>query len=152
MHALRLPEILAAFDAVDREGVTPPDLATVAWGEIDYLAWRHLSEPRVFMVVPLPERLVGLVVRTHGGRRGGFCDLCYSVDRDHGTTLGVVDSWIRPRQAMGFHVCASFACSEGARGLRFVYRMGEASSTGRRIERLQDRVSRFARHVTGLEA
>jgi hypothetical protein len=141
-----------AFDPIDRPEVAAPDMTWVPWDDLDYFGWRHPTEPKAYMVVPLPERCVGLVLRMNHAARTGMCDLCYGIDRLDGATMAMVQSWERPRTSHGIHLCVGLDCSEAARGLKWVYRMGETISVGRRIERLQENVERFARSVTGLKA
>ncbi len=150
MKKLTLQDVLDAFDPIDRPAVSAPDLAWVAWDDRDYLGWRHPSESKAFLVTALPERNVGLVLRLGSGMRRGMCDLCCGVDRDVGSVMAMVDTWARPRTAYGLNICGNFECSEGARGLKFIYRMGETIGAGRRIERLQENLEAFVRSVTGL--
>src|SRR5262249_2126753 len=145
--------IVAAFDPIDQPLVTlPAALADAPWDDLDFLAWRVPGEARAFMVVPLPERPVGLVFRFAGGPRGGVCGLCHGIDREGRATVAVVDSGHRPRESLGVHVCAALDCSAGVRDLKFVYRLGETLPVGRRVERLQETVAAFARRVAGLES
>ena len=153
MQALNTAEIIAAFDLIDRDGLVAPNLTGVPWGDHDYFAWKHPTDPKTFMVVPMPERVgavVGLVLKTYGPSRPGMCDLCFGVDRVHGSTLALAETWARPRTSLGIRICAGFDCSDGARGLKWISSMGETISAGRRIERLQENVTRFARCVTGI--
>jgi hypothetical protein len=150
MQALSTPEIMAAFDPIDRPLVIEPPVAGVCWEDRDFLAWRHPGEPRLYLVASLPERLVGLVLRQAGPVRCGLCDLCYSIDRVDGTALVTVESWTRPRTKLGLHVCSNLECSDAVRGLKWVYRMGETIPVGRRVERLQNNLDRFVRTVAGL--
>lgn len=152
MKKLSSQDIIAAFDPIDRSLVKEPDLAWVPWDELDYFAWRHPSENKAFLVTALPERNVGLVLRLSSVRQRGMCDLCCGIDRDGGSVLAMVDSWERPRAAFGINICRSLECSEGARGLKFIYRMGETINTGRRVERLQENLAGFVRTVTGVSA
>lgn len=150
MKMLSLQEVVDAFDPIDRPFVKEPNLSRVAWDDLDYLAWRHPSENKAYLVAALPERNVGLLLRLGAGFQRGMCDLCCGVDRDVGSVMALIDSWARPRAALGLNICGNFECSEGARGLKFVYRMGETITAGRRIERLQENLSAFLRQVTGL--
>lgn len=150
MKKLSLVDIMDSFDPIDRSLVSVPDLTWVAWDELDYFAWRHTSENRAFLVTALPERNIGLVMRPTTARQRGMCDLCCGVDRDVGSMAVMVDSWQRPRTAYGLNICGNFDCGEGARGLKFVYRMGETIGPGRRIERLQENLEKFVRAVTAL--
>lgn len=149
MQALTRQDIMAAFDAVDRPNVVEPALQWVAWNDLDYFSWRHPSEAKVFVVVPSPERLVGLVFRVMTGPTAGMCDLCYGIDRMNGSMMALTDCWRRPRRAIGLRVCSNFDCSDGARGLKWIYNMGETISAGRRVERLQENLAAFVRRVTG---
>lgn len=150
MKAMTLDEVLAAFDPVDRPEVTEPQLHWVPWGELDYFAWRHPTEPKAFLVAQLPERSVGIVLKTSPVTRAGLCDLCYGIDRMGGTMMATAESWARPRTKHGVHMCASLDCSDSARGVKWVYRMGETIPVGRRVERLQENLEGFLRSVTGL--
>jgi hypothetical protein len=151
MQPLTPDAILDAFDAIDRPVVSLPDVTNATWSELDYLAWRHPTAAIAYMVVPLPERHVGMVLRLTETRRAAMCDLCYGYDREAGTMMAMVDNWERPRSAHGLCICSDFGCSEGVRGLKFMYRMGETIPVGRRIERLQAHLARFSRLITGLE-
>jgi len=151
MKPMSLESILAAFDPIDREGVAPPDLRGTNWTEIDFLAWKGPHDPtKGYMVVDLPERPVGLLLRLHPSGRPGLCDLCHSIDRSSGASLAVVESWATPRMSCGIHICGDLDCSAAVRGLKCVYQLGETTPVGRRIERLQEHVERFARCATGL--
>lgn len=150
MQELTQAQIFEAFDAIDRPELSAPDLYSVPWSDLDYFAWAHPTERKQFLVVPLKERLVGLICRVNTAPHTGFCDFCFSVDRVFGTSTIMVDSWERPRSSLGLNVCSNFDCSDSVRGFKWVYRMGETIPAGRRIERLQENVSRFARRVTGL--
>ncbi len=152
MRPLSAEAVMAAFDAIDLPLVTKPDLTYVAWSELDYLVWQHPDGGLAYMVTTLPERPVGIVMRLSHTRGRTMCDLCYGVDRDAGTVMVMVDSWAKPRTAHGLCVCSDFECSAGARGLKYMYRMGETITVGRRVERLQQNVEAFARAITGLTA
>lgn len=150
MKAMSMDEILAAFDPIDRPDVVPPKLTWVAWDDLDYLSWQHPTDRKAYLVTQLPERSVGLVLRMPAGPHRGFCDLCFSIDRDHGTVLAMIDGWTRPRASIGLNICGNLDCSDAVRGMKYVYRMGETISVGRRVERLQENLDAFVRSVTGL--
>lgn len=150
MQPLAVQDVVNAFDPIDRPEVVLPMLAGVRWDDLDYLGWRHPSEGKAYMVVPLKERLVGLVFQISQTTRSGMCDLCLGVDRESGAASVLVHSWAKPRIAYGITICSNLDCSDSARGYKWVYRMGETISTGRRIERLQENVGRFARRVSGV--
>lgn len=150
MRPLSSEAVLAAFDAIDLPSVVTPDLTYAAWDDLDFLSWRHPDGGLAYVVIPLPERPVGLVIRLSHTRGRTMCDLCYGMDRDAGTMMVMVDNWARPRTAHGLCICSDFECSAGARGLKYMYRMGETITAGRRVERLQRNVELFARSITGL--
>ncbi len=152
MKAMTEDEIRQAFDVVDREGLTFPHLAEAQWGERDFLAWRHPSGGKAFLVVDLPERAVGLVLRFGASSNGAVCDLCCGVDRELGALLMLVETWAKPRTSHGLMICAGLDCGDSVRDKKWVYRMGETLPTGRRIERLQANLERFVREVSGVKA
>ena len=151
MQALTLESVKSAFDPIDRAELTLPNLEGVIWEERDYFAWKDPGASRAFMVVPLRERNVGLVFRLVSSAHAGFCDLCFGVDREAGAVAAMVSGWMKPRTSHGIMVCSNFDCSDGARGFKYIYGMGETISAGRRIERLQENIAKFARRVTSLE-
>lgn len=149
MQSMTLSEVLAAFDPIDRADVTAPSLTGLIWDDLDFLGWRG-ANGKGFLVVPLAERTVGLVLRMSEGAHPGVCDLCLSIDRESGAGSILVQSWAKPRISYGIAICASLECSQAVRGYKAVYRMGETIPVGRRIERLQENVVRFARLISGL--
>jgi hypothetical protein len=151
MRAMTSAEVLAAFDPVDRDSLSPPPpLAGIAWEERDFLAWRDASGHVAYVVVPLAERDVGLVLKLGQTRGAGQCDLCFGIDREGGATLALAETWDNPRRKVGLHVCASLACSDGVRGRIWISSMGEVMPPGKRIERLQRNLEAFARRVAAL--
>lgn len=150
MQALTRDDVFAAFDPIDRQELVEPNLSGVIWEDLDCFAWKDPAATKAFMVVPLRERHVGLVFRLSTTVRSGFCDFCYGIDRESGAVSAMVSGWVKPRTSFGIMVCAGFDCSHGVRGLKYVYNMGETISAGRRIERLQENLAKFARRVKGL--
>jgi hypothetical protein len=150
MQPMTPEEILQAFDPADREQLALPDLSQVAWEDLDYFGWHDPGASRAYLVTHLPERPVGLVMKAYSSPRQGFCDLCFSVDKEAGARAVMVETWKNPRTNFGIMVCANLDCSASARDKKWVYRMEETISTGRRIERLQQNVDRFVRSVTGI--
>lgn len=146
MKKLNVSEAMAAFDPIDRADVVEPKVDGIDWESKDYFAWSHPSGHKTFIVVSLPERDVGLVLRADGAHSQGMCDICYGANPG-GTTLATVDSWSNPRKSMGIFICKQFECSEGVRGLYSVDQMRETIPIGRRIERLQMNLERFVRSV-----
>lgn len=151
MQQLAVQDVMNAFDPIDRPDVQAPRLEGIRWDELDYLGWRHPGQDKAFMVVPLRERLVGLVFHISSSSRPGICDLCFGIDRECGAASVLVHTWAKPRIAYGITVCSNLDCSDSVRGYKWVYRMGETISAGRRIERLQENVTKFARLVAGLQ-
>ncbi len=150
MKPMTPEQVALAFDPLDREMLTVPSLAGVAWDELDYFGWHDPGTGRAYLVTELPERSVGIVMKSHAAPHQGFCDLCFAVDKISGARMVMAETWLRPRTSYGISVCANLDCSAGARGTKSVYQMEETISNGRRIERLQANVARFVRSVTGI--
>lgn len=156
MRALGQTELLEAFDAIDRPQLSLPiggivPLGSLSWAEREYYSWFRADESTAFLVTALPERNVGLVLYPSSPVGRGMCDLCLGFDRQQGTRLFMAENWQRPRLKQGVHICADLNCSDTVRGGLWVYRMSETISVGRRIERLQERLERFVREVSGIQ-
>lgn len=150
MKEMTAAQISRAFDALDREGLDLPDLSQVKWDELDYFGWHDPGKGRAYLVTSLAERDVGIVLKTSANPHRGLCDLCLSVDVESGTRMLMAETWKKPSTNLGIMMCANLDCSASARGLKWVYQMEETITIGRRIERLQENVAKFARAVTGL--
>lgn len=150
MKPMTPEQVALAFDPLDRDLLVLPDLAAVAWDDLDYFGWHDPGTSRAYLVAELPERAVGIVMKSQAAPHQGFCDLCFSVDKEAGARTVMAETWAKPRTNFGISVCANLDCSAGARGTKWVYQLEETITTGRRIERLQANVDRFVRAVTGI--
>lgn len=150
MKPMTPEQIALAFDPLDRELLIVPVLTDIVWDELDYFGWHDPGTGRAFLVTELPERTVGIAMKSHAAPHSGFCDLCFAVDKVSGARTVMAETWAKPRTSYGISVCANLDCSAGARGTKWVYQLEETISVGRRIERLQANLDRFVRAVTGI--
>lgn len=149
-------ELKASFVNTSRSQLkavpVPTDLASLPWGQLDYLGWRDpRADRRAFLVAPHRGEVVGLALRApqDSGRRKGtsICAICWAV-----RTSSEIDLFVAPRagaagrggNTVGTYVCADLACSANVRGLRKLeLPQGESLPVPQRIERLQQRLEAF---------
>ncbi len=149
MRPYLLDELKATFSHDERQEWVDPK--NINWEERDFLAWKHPQAGYYFVCVPSRERLYGMVFRMKAGAGNlfGQCDLCLASNDEQGVKLATVETVDNPRRQIGLHVCADLGCSERIRGLKAGLFMYETISIGKRIERLQMKMERFARKVHG---
>lgn len=149
MRPYTLEELKSTFSYEELQQWVDP--REVDWAENDFLAWKHPQAGNYFVCVPTREKLYGMVFRMNAGAGNmqGQCELCFASNTDQGVKLATVETQDNPRRQIGFHVCSDMACSERIRGLRAGLFMYETISVGKRIERLQGKIERFARRVSG---
>lgn len=153
MRPFKLEEIKAAFAPFDRVAWVDPELSSIQWDDLDYIAWKHPDAGSYFVGVDSREKLYGMVFKMNAGAGNlrGQCDLCHASNNVQGIKLALVETQENPRRQLGIQVCADLACSERIRGLKAGVFMYETISVGKRIERLQLKLQRFARKVHGIE-
>lgn len=154
MRPYTLEEIKSAFAPYDRAIWVDPDLKSISWEDQDFLAWKHPEAGSYYVCVDSREKLYGMVFKMNAGAGNlrGQCDLCHASNNIQGIKLALVETQDNPRRQLGVQVCADLACSERIRGLKAGIFMYETISVGKRIERLQMKIERFARKVHGVES
>ncbi len=147
MKVYTLEQIKASFLADDLEQWKAPDLTAVHWQEIDFLSWKHPQDGHYFACIESDEDLIGIVVRMNSGIGSGrnACALCGASNHAMGVKACFVETRNNPRKKIGTHICADLGCSARVRGQSAGLFSYETISTGRRIERLQERLQRFIR-------
>jgi hypothetical protein len=119
----------------------PRDLAARPWSDLDFFGWRDPSgSDRGGVVAEHDGKLVGIVLRVvtapnarfAGGRFAGaratMCSLCLTTHPGGGVTLMAASRRANRDNTVGIRICADFACSLYARGLK------DAPSGGRMPE------------------
>ncbi len=154
MRSYTLEEIQASFAPYDRALWVNPEVKSLDWEDQDFLAWKHPEGGSYFVCVDTREKLYGMVFSMNAGAGNlrGQCDLCHASNNVQGIKLAMVETADNPRRKLGLQVCADLACSARIRGLERGVFMYETVSVGKRIERLQLRLERFARKVHGVKA
>ena len=149
MRAYTLEDIKASFLADDLRHWRDPKLDLIQWQEIDFLSWKHPVDGNYFACLECEGKLIGLVVQMNSGvgNSRNTCALCGASNHEIGTKACFVETRRNPRKKVGTHICADLACSERVRGERAGLFSYETISTGRRIERLQERLIRFAKRT-----
>lgn len=151
MRKHSLESVKSAFALKDvKDNWQDPPLDDVDWEELDFLAWNPIGGSDYFVCFENANELVGAVfsMNAGGARSSGHCDLCYATNREHGVKAAMIEVDANPRYKIGLHVCSDLACSARVRGNLPAYFMYETISVARRIERLQQRASNFARRLS----
>lgn len=161
MKPLTEADIRGSFvNASRREGkvATLPDLATVAWDDLDFLGWRDPRRPlTAYVVMEVDGDPTGLLLRTASAtRRKMLCNWCRDiVSRDD------VALYVAPRagasgrrgNTVGTAICADFGCSANARRPPTFTEMNSDDPEERqfwvdlRIAELRDRSTQFVRNL-----
>jgi hypothetical protein len=138
-----------------KELTLPKDFDSLAWGKIDFLAWR---DPKLsmqgYVVVHLDGELVGIVLRQSDGRLGAKaqCSWCEDVQLPNEVVFfsakraGAAG---RKGDTVGSLVCAHFECSRNVRKQPTMAYIGfdvEAERL-RRIDVLLEHAQNFVRGV-----
>ena len=149
MKSLTLTEIKNAFIPADQEQWTDPCVADVPWSDLDFLFWNHVNPGYFYMVVPDGEELIGMIVKMNkdGGNRSGSCDFCFATNRSVGVRPAFIETYDNPRVQVGAHLCGDLRCSLRVRALEEAVFLYEVTTVGKRIERLQGKISRFSQRV-----
>ncbi|TXN30630.1 FBP domain-containing protein [Lacisediminihabitans profunda] len=133
----------------------PPEFASLAWDNLDYLGWRDRKLPNVgYVVIALDSVPVGVMVRRADSkpRSRAQCSWCEDVHLPNDVVLFSVK---RAGQAgrngdtMATFVCAEFECSANVRKRPPVAYVGfdVEAARQRRITTLGEHVRRFVRSV-----
>lgn len=146
MNQYTLEEIKAAFIPDDQELWLDPDLNSVSWDDRDFLAWKHPKAGNYFVCVEDNGKLMGMIfqMNTGAGNLGASCDLCFATNDELGVKSAFIEVVDKPRRKLGVHVCSDLACSSRVRGVKPGVFMYETISVGRKVERLQEKIRRFA--------
>ena len=149
MNKYSLEQIKEAFIPDDRRDWVDPKLERLVWDELDVLAWKHPKGGNYFACIEDNGQLYGMIFQMNAGagRAGASCDLCYGTNDESGVKSAFIELVDNPRRKLGIHVCSDLACSQRVRGEAPAVFMYETISTGRRIERLQEKLGRFAQKV-----
>lgn len=132
-----------------------PDLADIAWANLDYLGWRDPKfAKRAWIVVPVADELVGVVLKQADAdpRRRAQCSWCQDVTLPNDVVLyGArrAGHGGRNGNTLGTLVCESFQCSKNVRMLPPSAYLGFDREAARqeRIVMLRERSASFALSV-----
>ncbi|GAA2593253.1 FBP domain-containing protein [Actinomadura fulvescens] len=103
----------------------PRDLATLPWGDLDFLGWRDPASPQRAYLVTEPDDggLVGVALRLTasyaGHARRSMCSLCLTTHPGDGVSLMTARRAGRNGQegnSVGAYFCTDLACSLYLRG------------------------------------
>ena len=149
MNKYDVEDIRQAFIPDDRTNWVDPKLSAIQWDDLDFLAWKHPKAGNYFACVEEGGRLFGFIfsMNTGTGNTGTNCDLCFASNDEVGVKAAMVETVDNPKKKIGIHVCSDLACSHRVRGLQRGVFLYETISTGRRIERLQQKMVRFVTKV-----
>ncbi|ATL68685.1 FBP domain-containing protein [Nocardia terpenica] len=99
----------------------PRNLAEQPWDDLDFLGWSDPTLPgRCYLVVPQPDRLVGVAMRYQGGGSGRtqMCTICATTHTGHGVSLMTASKTGesgRAGNSIGTYMCTDLSCSLYAR-------------------------------------
>lgn len=136
-----------------------PEIETLAWNDLDFLAWRNARTPqRAYLVAPTHDGPVGIVLRVAqarnagGAMRSSMCEYCHTVHSAGGVTLFTApkagDSG-RRGDSVGSYFCTNLSCSLYIRDKKRPLRVQPQSTltVGERIERLNARLAGLISNV-----
>jgi hypothetical protein len=158
MHASTQKDIRASFvnaSLRERNALVVPDLAGVAWDDLDYFGWRDPKQPLAgFIVVPVDDRPVGILLRQteQRTRTRAQCSWCEDVTLPNDVVLfGAKRAGKAGRNGdtVGTLLCEKFECSANARRPMPPAYLGfdVAAARLRRIEALRLHAEGFARDI-----
>lgn len=162
MHSLTEKQIRSSFvnaSKGDAQRAVLPDLAAVAWEDIDYLGWQDPRKPQLhYVVLEVDEQVVGLLLRGTGRppARRQLCAWCEDVIDGVGAASFVAPlagTSGRRGNTKGTAVCADFRCNRNVRRAPAAWEVRTqdpellAHQREQRIAGLQDRSAAFARAI-----
>lgn len=135
-----------------------PDLADVAWDDLDFFGWADPSgSPRAYLVVPHEDGVVGLLLRQNpagkgAARRSKLCEICLTPHTDTGVCLTVAaktGAAGKRGDTTGLYMCRDLACSLYARGKKStgVPKLRETLPPEAMVQRLRSNLDEFVRRV-----
>jgi hypothetical protein len=116
----------------------------------DYLAWTETSGARVYLVFAPPgsRKPIGIIFRrdaSDGSGISSMCDWCHSYGSS--SEVGLLTTDVNSKRRVGVHLCVDLRCKEKLEDA--------ADRAGRHpieyLERLRERMSRFAHEALGIE-
>ncbi|HEY2509209.1 MAG TPA: FBP domain-containing protein [Streptosporangiaceae bacterium] len=137
----------------------PRDLATLRWGDLDFLGWRDPKAPeRAYLAAEIGGTLVAIALRCPGQsplqKKTSMCSLCLT-SHTGGVTLMVAPRAGKAGQqgnSVGDYLCSDLACSLYVRGLKAVRGIGgrppEQLTVEEQIQRTMDNLTTFIARVT----
>jgi hypothetical protein len=144
--------LIESFRPRDRRVIEMPGGITFPLFVRDYLAWTETSGARVYLVFAAPgtRRPIGLIFRREASDSGALtsrlCDWCHSYGSS--SEVGLLTTDVNSKRRVGVHLCLDLRCKEKLEDA--------ADRAGRHpleaLERLQERMFRFAHEALGIEA
>lgn len=149
MHPISFEDVKSSFFEDDLERWDAPPLDTWSWDFNDFIKWQHYAAGNYYACVPTANGPVGMVFEMNNGNgvSSNVCGLCYARNNEVGVKAAWVKTATNPRRKVGMHVCADLGCSLRVRGTLPGHFYYETISKGRRIERLQTRLEKFANKI-----
>jgi len=150
VNPLQRDQVISAFPAEDREGLSLPAFDRLHWPNLDFLGWCDRSGDKAFLVVEEDGAASGLLldrmpIRTSNAR-SFMCSICRTM---HGPR-GIANFTYHSRQGAGYHTltdtfCGDLQCSLYVRGLLSpdVMQFHETISVDRKVERLLTGIDRY---------
>lgn len=165
MYPLTESDIRTCFINASRREVTQavlPELASVAWEDLDYLGWQDAKRPTLsYVVMPTQRGLVGVVLRPGASssmvRTKAMCAWCEDVKETRNVGMFIAkragDAG-RRGDTIGTLLCRDFRCSRNVRRMPTLTEMGGKVSDeeraywqSQRIAKLQARAEGFMTKV-----
>jgi hypothetical protein len=144
-------ELIASFRPRDRRVIEMPADISFPLFVRDYLAWTETSGARVYLVFAAPgsRKPLGLIFRRDTSDSGALgsrlCDWCHASGSS--SEVGLLTTDVDSRRRVGVHLCVDLRCREKLEDA--------ADRAGRHpleaLERLQERMFRFAHEALGLD-
>ncbi|GAA1487839.1 FBP domain-containing protein [Brachybacterium sacelli] len=143
----------------DAKRAVLPDLAAVAWDELDYLGWQDARRPLLhYAALEVDDEVVCLLLRGTGttSNRKMMCAWCEDIiDGVHAVSFAAPRGGAGGRRGntIGTSLCADFRCSKNVRRAPTAFEMQTedealiAYHRDLRIEGLRERSVAFARAV-----
>ena len=156
-HQIRTSFVNASKGDAQRAAL--PDLAAVAWDELDYLGWQDPRKPLLhYVALEVDDELVCLLLRGTGKTppKKMMCAWCEDViDGLHAASFAAPRGGAEGRRGntIGTSLCADFRCSQNVRRAPTAFETQTedeallAYHRQQRIEGLRERSTGFARAV-----
>ena len=148
MKPLSITDIFESFTKKQLKHVSTPALEVVQWEKLDFFSWHHVSGHISFVVYPMADRNIGIVLhKTKGTNKAGsvMCSWCLTIQR--GNEISIYSSYVNdnPNNIVGDYVCKDLRCSLYLRKILplCANQMPESLSIESRSIRLKQNLEKF---------